>query len=473
MAPHSYSQFYCCYLLRSSKMTRSFYIGSTPLPLRRLRQHNGEISNGAWKTKHEDKRPWEMVCIVSGFPSKISALQFEHAWQHSHSSRHISADDRFSSTRSIGQLPKILGNLRLLLNSRSLHRWPLEFHIFDEKVRQVWNKNKHNIPEVPGHIKVSVDIRETSTSLAKGAEPAPPSPSQSSQKAVTQSQRLNIHQGDGLGGIKGLKISNELHQPYFSQSAHSFHSHSTCGVCSESVSDLKQDSDHLEYLVCSNTGCLQVYHTTCLAESFLSSSKLTENEYALPTTGKCVTCDETLGWGLLMRNAFWRASGENTEISMIQQRMMLEDDDRLLSGSEEEKELNSEGERAAAFEEKMKKSNKKCRTTTKKDKKGRFTTKEAQSSKSTTATTSARKENKTAITAIAATEQLSQLTVISDNSLSSPNSLLNSSLYNSDSQESLDAIRALFHKSAHNGRALASARGYPSLHREHPGSACI
>lgn len=45
--------FYACYLLRSIKTptSRATYIGSTPHPPRRIRQHNGEITAGAWKTK--------------------------------------------------------------------------------------------------------------------------------------------------------------------------------------------------------------------------------------------------------------------------------------------------------------------------------------------------------------------------------------------------------------------------------------
>ncbi|CEH18651.1 giy-yig type nuclease catalytic domain containing protein [Ceraceosorus bombacis] len=110
---HSPPSFYAVYLLRSlaSANSTKTYIGSSPDPARRKRQHNGQLTGGAWKTR--TARPWETVALVWGFGSKIAALQvslkgwgwgkeramyevlkgcicaFEWAWQKPHLSRHL------------------------------------------------------------------------------------------------------------------------------------------------------------------------------------------------------------------------------------------------------------------------------------------------------------------------------------------------------------------------------------------------
>ncbi|KAJ9465185.1 Structure-specific endonuclease subunit SLX1-like protein [Diplonema papillatum] len=81
--------FYAVYLLESAhpRYTGHGYVGFTVDPERRLRQHNGDIQNGAGETRR--KRPWAMVLCVHGFPTKTSALQFEWALQHPARSRSI------------------------------------------------------------------------------------------------------------------------------------------------------------------------------------------------------------------------------------------------------------------------------------------------------------------------------------------------------------------------------------------------
>ena len=65
------------YLIANNGCT---YAGVSPDPVRRLRQHNGEIKGGAKYTT--SKGPgWRHLCLLSGF-TKIQALQFEWAVKH-------------------------------------------------------------------------------------------------------------------------------------------------------------------------------------------------------------------------------------------------------------------------------------------------------------------------------------------------------------------------------------------------------
>ena len=61
------------------------YVGYTTCVLRRLRQHNGEISGGARQTRRIRLRTgceWRVSQVTTGFPDKKSALQFEWAPKH-------------------------------------------------------------------------------------------------------------------------------------------------------------------------------------------------------------------------------------------------------------------------------------------------------------------------------------------------------------------------------------------------------
>ena len=59
------------------------YVGATVDMEHRLRQHNGSIKGGAISTTSALKKghSWEILCLVSGFPTWNAALQFEWRWK--------------------------------------------------------------------------------------------------------------------------------------------------------------------------------------------------------------------------------------------------------------------------------------------------------------------------------------------------------------------------------------------------------
>ncbi|CRK28749.1 hypothetical protein BN1708_004732, partial [Verticillium longisporum] len=140
---------YTVYILRSTVRHASLYIGSTPNPPRRLKQHNGLARGGAARTSRSSLRPWEMIAIVSGFPSMIAALKFEWALTNPHLSLHIPSESRISRAAGVKKnghpkrprpgITSIMSNLHLLLRVPSFERWPLKLHFFRERQQELDN----------------------------------------------------------------------------------------------------------------------------------------------------------------------------------------------------------------------------------------------------------------------------------------------------------------------------------------------
>ncbi|KAJ2371758.1 Slx4p interacting protein [Coemansia sp. RSA 2607] len=244
--------FYCCYLLRSLKPgTRDYvYVGSTPNPVRRLRQHNGEISAGAFTTR--SRRPWEMLLIVHGFPSKASALQFEWAWQNPHLSRHSSVDSvPFDVSRVLygprqKQLATKLLALSVMLAAPPFCFWPLAIACPDpvlcDSVRTQAQRHR-----VPRHI--AFENRD----IAQVFEQAP-----------MQCMYL------------GLPAPGE-----------------TCVICRVVLDEARP------WGAC--TVCSAPWHLYCLARTTSPSSNGSRPSPLLPTIASCSQCQADVLWGQVVR----------------------------------------------------------------------------------------------------------------------------------------------------------------------------
>ncbi|XP_050220018.1 structure-specific endonuclease subunit SLX1 [Mercurialis annua] len=142
--------FYACYLLTSlsPRFKGHTYIGFTVNPRRRIRQHNGEIRSGAFRTKKG--RPWEMVFCIYGFPTNVSALQFEWAWQHPMESLAVrQAAAFFKSFSGVANKIKLAYTMLNLPAWRSLN---ITINFFSTK----YSTHSAACTSLPEHMKVKV-----------------------------------------------------------------------------------------------------------------------------------------------------------------------------------------------------------------------------------------------------------------------------------------------------------------------------
>lgn len=139
-----FNKIHCCYILRpiNNKWKRKFhYIGYTQNPAIRIKQHNGKLRNGAKYTR--ERRPWEMICFIYGFPNKSEALKFEWAWQHPKES---------VITKSVikkekrGAFSKI-NVLFLLVNSYPFKYYPLKINFNSIDLKKEFFTHKIKIPK--------------------------------------------------------------------------------------------------------------------------------------------------------------------------------------------------------------------------------------------------------------------------------------------------------------------------------------
>lgn len=299
--------FYCCYLLRS-KSRKSYYIGSTPNPARRLGQHNGSSKGGAKRTSMQGNRPWEMTCIVTGFTSRYAALQFEWAWQHTHLTRHIEKgvrDARIEELqkkkkpkKSPGKKPKNppknppmslearLKNLHYLLGVKSFDRWPLHVRFFAPDVSAAWEK--HTAKMTP-KLRMGVLVQLTPVELPA---PAPATAGEGQTFKIPEIIRaIPVAYEDSKAHVEKTKL---MFDDGLSRS---------CGICRAKV-----DPAASLVLVCPLQTCRTICHMGCLSSRFLAEEG--RRDSLMPLEGTCPGCLTPIKWTTLMKELSLRTRGQ-------------------------------------------------------------------------------------------------------------------------------------------------------------------
>ncbi|EFX02422.1 giy-yig catalytic domain containing protein [Grosmannia clavigera kw1407] len=315
---------YTVYILRSTMRHASLYIGSTPDPPRRLKQHNGEIRGGAARTSRVRLRPWEMVGLVSGFPGLIAALKFEWALTNPHRSLHIPSESRLTvskKTKKSGHLRKpsksmqsILANLHLLLRVPSFARWPLRLHLFVPEVHSAWQKwcATTDLP-MPDTFELVTDFGPT--------EPQPKQP-RGRARDTADTAPLTPEDGEALWGIHALPLDYTPLRDYVDKARDifTFEREGSCAICHEHM-----PSGQGLYAVCPNTSCEAVGHLCCWSQHVLLSEADAEKEGILiPVRGKCPKCDGKVEWSDMMKELTLRLRAPKEVDKLVKTKRRLE-----------------------------------------------------------------------------------------------------------------------------------------------------
>ncbi|ROW02721.1 hypothetical protein VSDG_01746 [Cytospora chrysosperma] len=340
---------YVVYILRSTVRYGSLYIGSTPNPPRRLNQHNGKAKGGAVRTAKNKLRPWEMVSVVSGFPSMVAALKFEWALNNAHLSLHISHEERLtkSTKRKRNGQPKrpphtitsILSNLHLLLRVPSFARWPLKLHFFDKDVFARWGRYSagSGVEPLRRTLEVVTDFKPAGVQEAgvqkEGAEERQKMPATKASttkknkgaKSNVENEALEEEEKEAdeateqpEWGVHGLPLDHSPLAPYLEKGhdISTFEREGNCVVCQQEL-----EHDKGLYAICSNSACEGVGHLDCWSRHLLHQRDEGDADgVILPMEGQCPKCSGLVSWSDMMKELTLRLRGQKEVEKILKKR---------------------------------------------------------------------------------------------------------------------------------------------------------
>ena len=274
-------RFYACYLLASSSPAHrdNTYVGFTNRPARRIRQHNGELTSGAFRTRRW--RPWEMVLFVCGFPSKIAALQFEWAWQNPRKSRLVWQAAR--ALTNVGPLYKLQFKVRILYEMLQLKPWcvhPLRIvHLSSRHLRYL-----DAAPRAPPHVE----------SLYGSLSDASVESLWLRDKVLARAQRA-----------RSSALAGDQHADGGTARAPAITLTGACHTCLLKETACASSARSLYWFECT---CRARFHLRCLAAAFANKVPLQdpcgtviETPGLVPESGRCPACDKSYTWGQVVR----------------------------------------------------------------------------------------------------------------------------------------------------------------------------
>jgi len=263
------------YLLRSEhpKYKGANYIGYTTNPRKRIRQHNGEISAGAYKTKH--RRPWKMICFVYGFPNEVAGLQFEWAFQHPRKSRRVreATQGRRFRSRTWGQVQI----LHEMLSIEPWTRYPLKLNWTHDEFKDLYKKQ---VKPIPSHMSEFVRPLDMLSffSVAK--------------------------KHDGISSQK-IEAGDLLTQP-LSQVLHRKNTFK-CSICTKETNRKLTKCPH----------CQDVVHILCIGRAALGNKDDVDKIRLLPRSATCPNCDLESHWSKFVEGVH-RTEQRNKNVLLVE-----------------------------------------------------------------------------------------------------------------------------------------------------------
>jgi len=242
-------------------------------PGRRIRQHNGDLVSGAWKTLN--KRPWKFLVIVKGFPSKISALQFEWAWQNPDKHRGISHNVSHILKKT-GFTPKFQV-LASLIQCSPWSQYGLTLAFLEQEIMDLFLQINSYI--------VGIDELCLLTKLETVAAPMPAR----RQDHSSHEEEIDIctedfeYEGESR---PDQEVSKE--KSSYSEIEMDIEALELCKICHNSLLG--------SIVKCSS--CDYESHIQCLAEIFIGEVK----NQLLPRNGFCPGCKNVHSWGNVVQS---------------------------------------------------------------------------------------------------------------------------------------------------------------------------